>query len=60
MFKRRGGGVKGLLNNVKKTALFLKNGFPNPPSTKGLSKSKMQFASLGPRHFKSALDVVPG
>ena len=24
-----GGGVKGLLNNVKKTALFLKDGFPN-------------------------------
>ena len=29
MFKRKGGGVKGLLNNVKKTALFLKDGFPN-------------------------------
>ena len=32
MFKRRGWGgggvVKGLLNNVKKTALFLKDGFP--------------------------------
>ena len=29
MFKRKGvGGVKGLLNNVKKTALFLKDGFP--------------------------------
>ena len=25
----KGGGVKGLLNNVKKTALFLKDGFPN-------------------------------
>ena len=24
----KGGGVKGLLNNVKKTALFLMNGFP--------------------------------
>ena len=29
MFKRKGGGVKGILNNVKKTALFLKDGFPN-------------------------------
>ena len=29
MFKRKGGGVKGVLNNVKKTALFLKDGFPN-------------------------------
>ena len=28
MFKRKGGGVKGLLNNVKKNALFLKDGFP--------------------------------
>ena len=28
MFKRKGGGVKGLLNNVKKTALFLRDGFP--------------------------------
>ena len=27
MFKRKG-GVKGLLNNVKKTALFLHDGFP--------------------------------
>ena len=24
----KGGGVKGLLNNVKKTALFLHDGFP--------------------------------
>ena len=24
----KGGGVKGLLNNVQKTALFLKDGFP--------------------------------
>ena len=29
MFKRKGGGVKGLLNNVKKTALFSHVGFPN-------------------------------
>ena len=29
MFKRKGGGVKGLLNNVKKTALFSHDGFPN-------------------------------
>ena len=29
MFKRKGGGVKGLLNNVKKTALFSRDGFPN-------------------------------
>ena len=30
MFKRKGGGGgKGLLNNVKKTALFLRDGFPN-------------------------------
>ena len=28
MFKRKGGVVKGLLNNVKKTALFLQHGFP--------------------------------
>ena len=28
MFKRKGGGVKGLLNNVKKTALFSHDGFP--------------------------------
>ena len=29
MFKQRGGGVKGFLNNVKKkTALFLSGGFP--------------------------------
>ena len=28
MFKQKGGGVKGLLNNVKKTALFLRDGFP--------------------------------
>ena len=28
MFKRKGGGVKGLLNNVKKTALFSHVGFP--------------------------------
>ena len=33
MFKRKGGGVKGLLNNVKKTALFLKDGFPNMQNT---------------------------
>ena len=25
----KGGGVKGLLNNVQKTALFLADGFPN-------------------------------
>ena len=24
----KGGGVKGLLNNVQKTALFLRDGFP--------------------------------
>ena len=30
MFKRKGGGgVKGFLNNVKKTALFLSGGFPS-------------------------------
>ena len=29
MFKRKGGGGKGLLKNVKKTALFLHDGFPN-------------------------------
>ena len=29
----KGGGVKGLLNNVKKTALFLKDGFPNMQNT---------------------------
>ena len=30
MFKRKGGGggVKGLLNNVQKTALFSHDGFP--------------------------------
>ena len=28
MFKGKGGGVKGLLNDVKKTALFLHDGFP--------------------------------
>ena len=28
MFKRRGGGVKGFLNNVQKTALFLRLDFP--------------------------------
>ena len=28
MFKRKGGGVKGFLNNVKKTALFSRDGFP--------------------------------
>ena len=28
MFKTRGGGVKGHLNNVKKTALLVKGGFP--------------------------------
>ena len=28
MFKRKGGGVKGFLNNVQKTALFLRDGFP--------------------------------
>ena len=32
MFKRKGGrGVKGFLNNVKKTALFLHGGFPKEP-----------------------------
>ena len=30
MFKRKGGGVKGLLTMLKKTALFLWDGFPNP------------------------------
>ena len=29
MFKRKGGGVKGLLNNVQKTALFSQEGIPN-------------------------------
>ena len=33
MFKRKGGGVKGLLNNVKKTALFLRDGFPYGDNT---------------------------
>ena len=28
MFKRKGGGGKGLLNNVQKTALFSQDGFP--------------------------------
>ena len=28
MFKTREGGVKGRLNNVKKTALFANDGFP--------------------------------
>ena len=28
MFKQMGGGIKGFLNNVKKTALFLADGFP--------------------------------
>ena len=28
MFKARGGGVKGCLNNVKKTALLVFDGFP--------------------------------
>ena len=32
MFKRKGGGVKGLLNNVKKTALFSYVGFPKTGS----------------------------
>ena len=35
MFKRKGGGVKGLLNNVKKTALFLKDCFPKPINESG-------------------------
>ena len=30
MFKRKGGGIKGFLNIVKKTALFLHGGFPKP------------------------------
>ena len=34
MFKRKG-GVKGLLNNVKKTALFLRDGFPNQKNKSG-------------------------
>ena len=29
MFKTRGGWVKGRLNNVKKTALLVEDGFPN-------------------------------
>ena len=29
MFKQMGGRVKGFLKNVKKTALFLQDGFPN-------------------------------
>ena len=32
----KGGGVKGLLNNVKKTALFLHDGFPKAVLTKCL------------------------
>ena len=28
MFKTRGAGVKGRLNNVKKNALLVKGGFP--------------------------------
>ena len=36
MFKRKG-GVKGLLNNVKKNALFLMDGFPK---SKGIVTKK--------------------
>ena len=35
----KGGGVKGLLNNVKKTALFWKDGFPKTLSTKPTHES---------------------
>ena len=35
----KGGGVKGLFNNVKKTALFLHEGFPYP----AVNNSKLNF-----------------
>ena len=43
MFKRKGGGVKVLLNNVKKTALFLMDGFPkeNPATDLPLSPDQL-------------------
>ena len=36
MFKRKGGGVKGFLNNIKKTAFFLTGRLPlgKPSATK--------------------------
>ena len=31
MFKKKGGGVKGFLNNVQKTAVLVADGFPYSP-----------------------------
>ena len=36
MFKRKGGGVKGLLNNVKKNCTFLKGWLPLVIHQKGM------------------------
>ena len=54
MFKRKGGGIKGFLNNVKKTALFLHGGFPylNIASTFG---STEPLSSTSKFTFKSKL-----
>ena len=39
-----GGGVKGFLNNVKKTALFLYEGFPNKQNiAKGTTDPRVSF-----------------
>ena len=53
MFKRKEGGVNCLLNNAKKTALFLSDGFPKTrfefvQSTKKGERGFEFFASLCP------------
>ena len=56
MFKRKGGGgVKGLLNNVKKTALFLHGGLPKCALKMQLLilLAHQKFDSLCPSHTGS-------
>ena len=55
MFKRKGGGVKGLLNNVKKTALFLRDGFPTAMINCLMLDKHLDNHSILRKHFASVL-----
>ena len=47
MFKRKGGGVKGLLNNVKKNCTFLKERLPQSAKYKGIVKKQNAVCLIG-------------
>ena len=58
MFKRKGGGVKGLLNNVKKNCTFLKGWLPLVHPVKSEISENFLHPVMGCRCRWSLLQVI--